>query len=123
MTNAEAASLSNDSTALAIWSEIRRFAAGLDGTVFRPQKTQISLDADHPYAAVWHPATVLHRPAAPLVLTVFSAVRLTGPWKQVAEPRPHRFSHHAELLGPADFGPDLRAALCHAHDLARKGRT
>ncbi len=111
----EVASLSGDATALTLWAVIRRFAQGLPDTRFRAQKTQISLDRAHPYAAVWHPATVLHHAAAPLVLTVFSRTPLPGPWKQVATPRPDRLAHHAELATPADFTPALQDALRQAH--------
>jgi len=118
LTRSAAASLCHDDAALAIWAEIRRFAAGLDGTVFRPRKAQISLEAGHPFAAVWHPGAVLHRAAPPLVLSVFARERLEGPWKEVVEPRPHRFSHHAELQAPEDFGPALQDALRRAHAAA-----
>jgi hypothetical protein len=111
----EAASLSGNASALTLWSLIRPFAEGLPDTRFRAQKTQISLDRTHPYAAVWHSATVLHRPAAPLVLTVFSRTSLAGPWKEVASVRPGRLSHHAELFTPADFTTARQQALRHAH--------
>jgi hypothetical protein len=115
ITAEETASLSGDARALELRALIRRFAQGLPGTRFRAQKAQISLDCAHPYAAVWHPATVLHRPAAPLVLTLFSRRTLHGPWKEVAAPRPDRLSHHAELFTPTDFTPALQEALRQAH--------
>lgn len=115
---AEVASLDQNPQALALWAVIRAFAAGLPDTGFRAQKTQISLDRSHPYAAVWHPASVLHRPAAPLVLTVFSRTPLAGPWKEVATPGPGHLSHHVELSTPDDFTAALRQALRDAHSQA-----
>ena len=69
----------------------------------RVTKSQIAFRRRKAFAWVWMPSKYLHRPAAPLVLTIALTSRNTSPrWKQVVEPRPGRFTHHLELYSPED---------------------
>lgn len=101
--------------AQALWAALWQQAGAWPGLTVRVQKSQLGLGADgHPVAAVWAPGAALGRKAAPLVVTVFARTRLEGPWKEVVEPAPGRFSHHAEVWTTAHLAeiiPPLRAAM------------
>lgn len=115
---AERAVLVADPRAWPIWQALRAKLADWPGVEVRVQKSQIGLWVRRPFAAAWCPAAALNRPAAPLVVSVFARERLDGPWKELVEPAPGRWTHHAELQSAADLTPALIDALARAHKAA-----
>jgi hypothetical protein len=92
---------------------------GLGGVMLRVSKSQVAFRRRTAFAWVWMPEQYLHRPAAPLVLTVGLRRRDPSPrWKQVVEPAPGRFTHHLELYSAADLDDDVRRWLLEAWEKA-----
>ena len=76
--------------------------------IIRVSKSQIAFRRRRAFAWVWMPGRYLHRPAAPLVLTLSLVDRSPSPrWKQIVEPRPGRFTHHMELYAPAEIDAEV----------------
>jgi hypothetical protein len=85
----------------------------------RVGKSQVAFRRRVNFALVWIPEQVLHRPAAPLVLTLSFRQRDSSPrWKQVVEISPARFTHHLELYTPEDVDAEVNAWLCSAWEAA-----
>ncbi len=77
-------------------------------TDLRVTKSQIAFRRRRAFAWVWIPSRYLHRPAAPLVLTLSLADPSLSPrWKQIVEPYPRRFTHHMELYAPQDIDDEV----------------
>ena len=107
--------LAGDPQALTIWSADPPICRQPDRTPgFAPKRPRSALDHGHHFAAVWHPAAVLHRKGrAAGSDRVQPHDRLARPVERGRRHRPkQRLSHHAELLTPAGFhpGPAGRAA-------------
>ena len=104
-----------DKTALAIYAAVK---VALDATgpfETRVSRSQIAFYRAHPFAAVWRPGRYLRGGTAPVVLSIYLRHRRKSPrWKEVAEPHPGRFTHHAELSSAADLDEEVKQALAEA---------
>lgn len=82
-------------------------------TSVRVQKSQVSLDHVHPYAAAWLPVrSVKGRPAHYLVLSFGLGRHLnTDRVVSAVEPHPGRWTHHVLLQDEAELDPELAAWL------------
>lgn len=75
-------------------------------------KSQVSFRRRKTFAWVWMPGRYLRGKTAPLVLTLSFPERDASPrWKETAEPRPGRFTHHLELFSVADVDDEVRRWL------------
>ena len=82
-------------------------------------KSQIAFRRRVNFALVWVPEQYLHRPSAPLVLTLSFRRRDPSPrWKQVFEAAPGHFTHHLELFSTDEVDSEVRAWLHSAWQAA-----
>ena len=103
-----------------IFDALRVMVEGLGGVTLRVSKSQVAFRRRTAFAWVWRPEQYLHRPAAPLVLTVGLRRRDPSPrWKQVVEPAPGRFTHHLELYSSKELDVEVRRWLLEAWEDAR----
>ena len=103
----------------AIFDVLRVMIERLGGVTLRVSRSQVAFRRRTVFAWVWRPEQYLHRPAAPLVLTVGLRRRDPSPrWKQVVEPAPGRFTHHLELYSAADLDDEVRRWLLEAWEKA-----
>ncbi len=91
----------------------------LPQTTVRVQKTQITFQNRHVFAALSLPRRARDRAAHALTLTLGLPVRLDTPRVMMAaEPYPGRWTHHLLLSGPQDLDEELlgwvRAAAAFA---------
>ena len=91
----------------------------LPQTTVRVQKTQITFQNRHVFAALSLPRRARDRAAHALTLTLGLPVRLDTPRVMMAaEPDPGRWTHHLLLSGPQDLDEELlgwvRAAAAFA---------
>ena len=85
----------------------------------RVGKSQVAFRRRVNFALVWVPEQYLHRPSAPLVLTLSFRRRDPSPrWKQAVEAAPGRFTHHLELYSPAGIDAEVSAWLRTAWEAA-----
>ena len=95
-------------------------------TTLRVQKSQVSLDHGHPFAAAWLPVrTVKGRPDHYIVVSFWLGHRLESSREVgAAEPYPGRWTHHVLLQDEAELDPELADWLGEAYALAarRKNR-
>jgi len=91
-------------------------------TTLRVQKSQVSLDHRHPFAAAWLPVrTVKGRPDHYIVVSFWLGHRLeSSRVVSVAEPYPGRWTHHVLLQDEAELDPELAAWLGEAYALAAR---
>jgi len=112
----------------AIFDTLRMMVEELGGVTLRVSKSQVAFRRRTAFAWAWMPRMYasggmpeqyLHRPAAPLVLTVGLRRRDPSPrWKQVVEPAPGRFTHHLELYAASDLDGEVRGWLREAWEEA-----
>lgn len=93
----------------------------LPQTTVRVQKTQITFQNRHVFAALSLPRRARDRAAHALTLTLGLPVRLDTPRvRMTAEPYPGRWTHHLLLSGPRDLDEELlgwvRAAAAFAQN-------
>jgi len=99
----------------AFFEAVRRAVLEIGPAEVRPTKSQVAFRRRIAFAWTWMPEQYLHRPAAPLVLTVDLRRRDDSPrWKQVVEPRPGRFTHHLEVNSTQDIDDEVRGWLREA---------
>lgn len=99
----------------AIFDALREMVEGLGSMTLRVTKSQVAFRRRVAFAWVWRPEQYLHRPAAPLVLTVGLRRRDPSPrWKEIVEPAPGRFTHHLELYSAAELDEEVRDWLREA---------
>jgi hypothetical protein len=104
----------------ALFEALRVMVAGLGGVTLRVSKSQVAFRRRKAFAWAWRPEQYLHRPAAPLVLTLGLRRRDLSPrWKQVIEPAAGRFTHHLELYSAADLDDEVRRWLEEAWEGAQ----
>ena len=112
----------------AIFDVLRVMIERLGGVTLRVSRSQVAFRRRTAFTWVWmprmylsggRPEQYLHRPAAPLVLTVGLRRRDPSPrWKQVVEPAPGRFTHHLELYSAGDLDDEGRRWLLEAWEKA-----
>lgn len=107
--------LADDPVARSVFEAVSALIHGIGPADMRVGKSQIGFYRARPFAALWRPGQYLAGDRPPLVLTVFLSRRDPSPrWKEVAQPRPGRFSHHLELSGPSDFDTAVANWLAEA---------
>lgn len=95
--------LAGDPVAQSIFETVSALIERIGPAEMRVGKSQIGFYRARSFAALWRPGQYLAGERPPLVLTVFLTRRDPSPrWKEVAQPRPGRFSHHLELTGSAE---------------------
>lgn len=98
-----------------IFDRLRGFIESLGPTTVRVTKSQVAFRRRTAFAWTWMPATYLHRPSPPLVLTIALRHRDPSPrWKEVVEPRPGRFTHHLEVRAAAEIDTQVQRWLVDA---------
>ncbi len=109
----------NSGESRAIFDALRVMVDELGEVTLRVSKSQVAFRRRTAFAWAWRPEQYLHRPAAPLVLTVGLRRRDPSPrWKQVVEPAPGRFTHHLELYAVSDLDDEVRFWLQEAWEEA-----
>ncbi|MFU8889851.1 MAG: DUF5655 domain-containing protein [Trueperaceae bacterium] len=87
-------------------------AAGPSG--LRVGRSQVAFRRRVGFAYAWIPGRYL-RSDVPLVLSVALRRRDASPrWKEVAEPRPGRFTHHLELRDASEVDDAVRGWIAEA---------
>ena len=103
LTPEEDSFFAGDEKALGVYRAIRSAIEAIGPAELKVSKSQIGFCRAHPFAAVWRPVQYLSGERAPVVLSVFLRGRDPSPrWKEVVEPSPGRFTHHAELRSGAE---------------------
>jgi len=103
-----------------LFNILQGMAAALGPMTLRVTKSQVAFCRRKVFAWAWMPEKYLHRPAAPLVLTLALRRRDTSlRWKEIVQPAPGRFTHHLELYSPQDIDGQVRSWLQEAWEEAK----
>ena len=95
-----------------LFEAVRRAIEANGPVEARVGKSQVSFRRRKALAWVWMPGRYLRGKTAPLVLTLSFPRRDVSPrWKEIAEPKPGRFTHHLELYSVADVDDEVRGWL------------
>jgi len=98
-----------------IFDTLRDAVDAVGQAELRVTKSQVAFRRRRAFAWAWMPSTYLHGRHAPLVLTISLRRRDPSPrWKEIAEPRPGRFTHHLELRSARDIDDEVRSWLLEA---------
>jgi len=102
--------------ARAIHEAVRAAVAKIGPAETRISKSQVGFYRGRPFAATWIPEQYVNRDRlAPLVLSIYLKRRdRSDRWKEVVEPSPGRFTHHAELHQASDVDYFIRRRLAEA---------
>jgi hypothetical protein len=102
-----------------IFEALRSTIEDLGSVEIRVMKSQVAFYRRKAFAWAWMPDRYLHGHHAPLVLTLSFHFRDSSRrWKEIAEPKPGRFTHHLELYSPADIDEEVRGWLRAAWEAA-----
>ena len=95
-----------------LFAHITRLLDSIGPTTLRVSKSQIAFRRRRAFAWVWMPEQYLHRPAAPLVLSIALPYRDGSlRWKQVVEPHSGHFMHHLEVFTHNDLDTEVHSWL------------
>jgi hypothetical protein len=104
--------------ALLLFHTIRQYILSLGPVTVEVMKTQVSFGAKTKFAWVWLPQMWIKKQPDKSVVLTFDLRRRIDDWriKQVAEPRPGRFTHHVVIPEEPDLDSDVREWIREAYE-------